>query len=301
MFYNWCSKVWNCIVVGPTLSRHPEICYIGEPDYIWQEALGCQLNDVLLRKDATRQLKISIHKRIADLADIENAEVILEKSPSNCFRIPFLVEVFPNAKFIHLIRDGSEVALSASKEWSASSSNALDSKDIRELNIYKRFIRTIIEEGEFKNRFNSFSDFKYFPLYTLKLINFFRRQFLGNDVISWGPKFPGIRQVKKNFSLLETCAIQWERSVLAAENAFFSLESNKVCRLYYEDFIEEPIQCLLEISDFLSLATDEETLEKISSSVVNRNTSKWESVLNLEQQNAILNQISFTIKRLGYN
>lgn len=47
-----------------------------------------------------------------------------EKSPDNCFLIPFLHQCFPDAKFIHIIRDGRDSALSNTKKpWLSSFSN----------------------------------------------------------------------------------------------------------------------------------------------------------------------------------
>jgi LPS sulfotransferase NodH len=41
-----------------------------------------------------------------------------EKTPGNCFILPFLQETFPRAKFIHIIRDGRDSAVSlAKKPW----------------------------------------------------------------------------------------------------------------------------------------------------------------------------------------
>lgn len=38
-----------------------------------------------------------------------------EKTPRNCFLIPFLADVFPDAQFVHIIRDGRDASLSHSK------------------------------------------------------------------------------------------------------------------------------------------------------------------------------------------
>jgi Sulfotransferase family len=46
-----------------------------------------------------------------------------EKDPENCFIVPFLTEVFPDAVFIHVCRDGRDVAVSHSeKPWLAATS-----------------------------------------------------------------------------------------------------------------------------------------------------------------------------------
>ena len=39
-----------------------------------------------------------------------------EKTPRNCLIVPFLAQTFPDAQFIHIIRDGRDVALSLSKK-----------------------------------------------------------------------------------------------------------------------------------------------------------------------------------------
>ncbi len=41
-----------------------------------------------------------------------------EKTPGNCFILPFFLKTFPQAKFIHIIRDGRDAAISlANKPW----------------------------------------------------------------------------------------------------------------------------------------------------------------------------------------
>ena len=55
---------------------------------------------------------------------------LAEKTPRNSFIIPFLAQTFPDAKFIHIIRDGRDVAVSlAQKPWY---SNELNGSIMRE-------------------------------------------------------------------------------------------------------------------------------------------------------------------------
>ncbi len=49
---------------------------------------------------------------------ISRKKVFINKSPMNTFRIPDILEIFPDARFIHIIRDGRAVAFSwAKKEY----------------------------------------------------------------------------------------------------------------------------------------------------------------------------------------
>ncbi len=53
-----------------------------------------------------------------------------EKTPRNSFIIPFLYETFPDAKFIHIIRDGRDVAISLAKRpWYSQDMNGSGAKD----------------------------------------------------------------------------------------------------------------------------------------------------------------------------
>jgi len=46
-----------------------------------------------------------------------------EKDPENCFIVPFLAEAFPDATFLHVVRDGRDVAVShAEQPWLAAAS-----------------------------------------------------------------------------------------------------------------------------------------------------------------------------------
>jgi hypothetical protein len=42
---------------------------------------------------------------------------LLEKTPENCLRLPFLLEIFPDARIIHLIRDGRSNVSSLMEGW----------------------------------------------------------------------------------------------------------------------------------------------------------------------------------------
>lgn len=53
-----------------------------------------------------------------------------EKNPDNCFIIPFLQRAFPEARFLHIIRDGRDAALSHSKKpWLQAAAAASGRRD----------------------------------------------------------------------------------------------------------------------------------------------------------------------------
>ena len=76
------------------LSFHPEITYLGEPDYIWQHAIKHRSDDVLQKQDFSPSDGDKIKRKLVANTTIDK-NVILEKSPSNCFRISYINQLLP--------------------------------------------------------------------------------------------------------------------------------------------------------------------------------------------------------------
>ena len=90
-----------------------------------------------------------------------------------------------------------------------------------------------------KVRFVPKADFAYYGLRYLgsRLYRLFYAQ---KYLPSWGPKFYDMDEVLKNYSLIEACAVQWQRCVESAETAFSLIPSENIFRLSYEDFVHNP-------------------------------------------------------------
>jgi hypothetical protein len=59
-------------------------------------------------------------ERIIEHAIKPDHRFLVEKSPSHVYHLPFVNEIFPNARFIHVLRDGRDVSVSvrsAARSW----------------------------------------------------------------------------------------------------------------------------------------------------------------------------------------
>ncbi len=107
-------------ILGRILEQHPRLAYLHEPRYIWlyeprtdiwskqARANGGRL--MLTSSDITPTVAQKIHRAFAVEVCLQNARFLVEKLPINCFRLDFIYRLFPDALFIHLIRNGIEVA-----------------------------------------------------------------------------------------------------------------------------------------------------------------------------------------------
>jgi hypothetical protein len=120
-------------VFGTILSRHRKITYLNEPRRLW--ALAYPQTDIWKKDPYGAGGKLCMtaadadshsSRRISRLFRFETIKsgkpVLVEKLPANSFRLQFISEIFPDARFIHIYRNGLEVARSIEmicreREW----------------------------------------------------------------------------------------------------------------------------------------------------------------------------------------
>jgi len=108
-------------ILGELLASHPEVKYKHEAHAVWDKAgLGENDSHRLTQQHATSQVKRGIRKKFAE--EQGKATLFVEKCPRSVLRVPFIREVFPEARLIHIVRDGRDVACSmlpgiGAEEW----------------------------------------------------------------------------------------------------------------------------------------------------------------------------------------
>ena len=99
--------------LGSLLSKARETAYWVEPRQVWTYRNWLAPSDRLDASDVSDRIRSHIRRRFREFAASQSASHFIEKTPSNCFRIPFMQEVFPEGRFILLIRDGRGVIRSS--------------------------------------------------------------------------------------------------------------------------------------------------------------------------------------------
>lgn len=113
-------------ILGRAMSHHPSITYLNEPRHLWVacypetdiwsiragDRLGkLQLTHHDVREDASQKLRRLFGRE----ARATGRPVLIEKLPINNFRLSFISAIFPDARFVHIVRNGIEVARSIEK------------------------------------------------------------------------------------------------------------------------------------------------------------------------------------------
>jgi hypothetical protein len=106
--------------LGECIGKLPEVSYHLEP--VATKTAARYVNDGQWGYEQANRFYRTAYAWLMRLhldADLRFAE----KTPRNCFLLNFLAQAFPDAQFIHIIRDGRDAALSHSKQpWMQSAS-----------------------------------------------------------------------------------------------------------------------------------------------------------------------------------
>ena len=112
------------------MGQHPDFLYMREPRYIWRDVeprlnvwRGHPTQGVLYwdDDDVNERVRHSLARWFHLALALSRRRRLIEKMPLNVFRMTWLAASFPQAKFIHVIRHGRDVALSmqqaVEKRW----------------------------------------------------------------------------------------------------------------------------------------------------------------------------------------
>src|SRR5687768_6763980 len=102
--------------LGRLLGEHPNVVYLNEPRALWKldprtDVWSGDVPEARLDLDDVHPT-IRSRLRAAFFAKAADDDLLVEKTPINSFRIDYIRAVFPRARFLHLLRNGLDVARS---------------------------------------------------------------------------------------------------------------------------------------------------------------------------------------------
>ena len=232
-----------------------------EINYIWRYGNRAFPTDQLTRAHATAEARSFIRAQFAKQAATDPQVTLVEKTCANSLRVGFVHEVVPDARFIHIVRDGRDVAASAMDRWTA----PLDVGYIAA-----------------KARYVPASDLPYYA-----------SQYLGSRIAKirstedrlswWGPKFEGMEALTPDTPLVEVAARQWERCVSLATEQLAQVPESQVINVKYQSLAEDPRGTIARITQALGQPIDEKPLNIAAETIHAGSVGKWKKVLSPEQ------------------
>lgn len=114
-------------LLGIVLSMHKQISFLNEPKALWhaiykkEDIIGSYSEGAasytLSEKEVNDKIKKRAHRLFGAYLTLSGGERVFDKYPELMFRIPFVKEIFPDAKFLFITRNGVDTLQSIDK-WS---------------------------------------------------------------------------------------------------------------------------------------------------------------------------------------
>ena len=99
-------------IAAETLARHPELAYLYEPYYLWNRGSGSGDDDERGASDLDEATVAFIREACHGFWQRSGARFVVEQSPEESLMLPLMRRVLPRARFVHLVRDGRDAAVS---------------------------------------------------------------------------------------------------------------------------------------------------------------------------------------------
>lgn len=248
-----------------------------EINYIWRHRNRTHPTDQFTARHATPEVTAFVRKAFQKQARRHPSAVLVEKTCANSLRVDFVNKIFPNAWFVHLIRDGRDVAASAKDRWTAP-------LDIPYLLAKARFVpRTDLPH--YASR--------YLASRLAKLKS-------DEDRLSWwGPKFDGMVELTPATPLVEVAARQWERCVTLATDQLSVSAPERTVSLRYEYLSSDPRGALETLTRTIGRDIEPSSLDAAASTIRAGSVGKWKSALTPQEAARIEPIVAGALERLG--
>jgi hypothetical protein len=236
------------------IAAHPDVVPLYEPVGLWLYPDPGRSHDEFDERDATDKVKRYIRNEFSKYQQQHENRMIVEKTPHNILRIPYVRAIFPEAHFLHIVRNPLSFVSSVELKWQQPATRKrivkrLKSTPVTQLHYYlKRFLHQQWSSRILRHKYLSI----------------------------WGPRYKGIQEDLKSEDLMVVIARQWSRSSIKAERDLALFEDGQVLRLRYEDFVQNPISDMERICAHCGLQMTNDMTKTIKEVVKADRKHKWQ-------------------------
>jgi hypothetical protein len=285
-------------ILGSVLDQHPLISTWIEPYYIWDHHFRDAPDDELTADLATDEVRFWIRKAFINYKKKLKVNWIVDKSPRNCLKISFVQNIFPEATYIFLLRDGRDTVLSILRQWERKKQifgkNKGSSQWQERIRILRRWL---YRRPTWKFRLQSIL-FDLGPPSTWR-----KRKFL-NDIrwdgrFGWGPRFKRWQKFIDRVTPLEFCAYQWVHCARGILDNISLIPEHQRLILKYEDFIRDPQASIKNLFSFLKIDLPDGYMDALPQ-IWADNSNKWRHAFSSTELKRIGPIIGKTMKEIGY-
>lgn len=264
-------------ILGRIFSQHPNVAYWPEPRHVWMHFFPYRRFDVMREKDARPVVVNKIHEEFARFLDHQGRTRFVEKTPSNMVRLPFIRKVAPDARIIHIIRDGRACTYSTVAVLQRPNTRSEVGRRMKQVPWW------------------------HYPTYIPKVWrNAVVPRFTGKPVPYWGPRLPGLRERAGRMPLDELCAWQWQETMNIARKDSRAFAPDQYREWRYEDLVTDPVRIVREMFEFADLSFGEGLAAWLIENINPGSLLKWRENMGEDQIERITPHLKPLLTKLGY-
>jgi hypothetical protein len=259
------------------LGLHPDVVTWYEPRTLWLYPDPGRPHDEFDESDATQKAMRYIRGRFLNYQSRHGGRRIMEKTPANILKVPYVTAIFPEATYLHITRNPFSFISSVEFKWQ----RAKTMKGLR-----RSLAATPVLQ---------------LPYYARQLaVDLVRKKVLKEKYVSmYGPRYKGIDYDLKEHSRLRVIARQWAICNKKARKDLAKLGKDRVFSFRYEDLMADPQAYFRRMYDHCGLDYTDEMLRRGEDMVDPGRQEKWLR-LDRQQLNTIMPEIQAEMEVYGY-
>jgi hypothetical protein len=259
------------------ISIHPDVVSLYEPVSLWLYADPGRSHDEFDERDVTENVKLYIRNEFLKYQQQHENRIVVEKTPHNILRIPYVRAVFPEARFLYIIREPLSFVSSVELKWQQPATRKRIAKRLKSTPVTQlhHYLKHFLNQ-QWNNRI-------------------LRRKYLS----IWGPRYKGIQEDLKTEDLMVVIARQWSRASRKAERDLALFDDGQVLRLRYEDFVQDPVSDMARICAHCGLQMTNNMAKTAKETVKTDRQLKWQR-FEPDILARIIPELSEEMERHGY-
>lgn len=236
------------------IASHPDVVAWDEPVGVWLYADPKRSHDEFDERDASPAVKTYVRKKFLKYQRAHGDRIIVEKTPHNILKLNYVRAIFPEARFLYVIRNPLSFVSSVELKWQ---------RPAGARRIMKRLKNTPVSQLH-----------HYLP----KLIGQqWNKRILRRKYLSiWGPRYQGIQRDLETEDIVTVIGRQWSRATKKAEEDLTFFNEGQVFKFRYEDFVESPVTYLEKICRHCCLEITDEMVQFVRETVKPDKNLKWQ-------------------------
>lgn len=225
-------------VICRMLTREPEFQWVREPLMIWDTDLGPRSDDCRTAEEATPELSARIQKACTELLENPQHRYVDDLS-YHALRIPFLFEVMPNAKIVHVVRDAEQAIPEMLYGWTNRDSVG---------KAFARRRKSIRLQG--------------LPRMAARFVKNYISSRVKGSRQTWGPRVPGLAEYVASHAPAEVAAFQWKSMVEIAMDELTLIPTENWIQVHFDRLLKDPHDQALRIGEFCEVQNPEKFAEE---------------------------------------